>query len=604
MRSRLASSIGDEKAAGVHVGTFHSIASSMLRGLIYKLNMDNNLSKNFTILDDYGQKQVIADLSIKLGLLDSKKNKITISKYHNQIMSWKENGMTVQNVKEADNLFAITNTPLLDEPQLLINAVKIYSVYQAELENRNWCDFPDLILHMVKIFRRFPEIKQLVASRYRYIHVDEYQDTSPMQDEFITHLADSHSNLCCIGDIDQCIYMWRQSNTDIMLNFPKKWRDCNQVTIDTNYRSIQEILDIANTVIEPLRTKDGLDKLLRSSKSGTHPVDFFKVHDDAYDEAHYIASKAAEMISKGTKPCQIAILCRSGMIIRFIETALRKAQLKYVVAGAQKFSDREEIKDAIAWLTLAIKPDDYIAFERAITKPKRGFGPQKIKEIRDLVISSQISIRDAAEQLSQNYKPSTRSHKDYVALVELLDILQSIVINGSTCGEILSNILEETGYMQMRRLDEKDEQVDFRLENLDLLISEARDYMTPHGFLEDLSLQASTDRTWDGTSIILATVHASKGLEFDNVFCPAMEEGVFPNAKSEKTPYGPDEERRLAHVAWTRARKELHVSYAEFRPGGGSGLPSKYLAESGFLTKQKTTFQPADAPKIIRARRF
>ena len=601
MKARLAKALGSNIAALVQIGTFHSISSNMLRAFSYKID----LSKNYTILDDSAQKDIITDLSLRLGLLDSKKNKETISKYHGQIMSWKEQGYTLQDVLAAPDLFSITNSPLLDEPVILHNARHVFKAYQTELMDRNWCDYADLILHMVHIFRKDDDVRRQQAARFKYVLVDEFQDSSPMQNEFVTLLAKDHNNICVVGDTDQSIYEWRQAAPKIMLDFPKNWPNCKEITIDTNYRSSQEILDVSNAVVSPLRFKDGLDKLLTSDRHGPKPKDLFKVYDSGYEEADQLAHIITEKIAKGIKPSEIAILCRSGMIIRGIETALRTSQIKYIVAGAQKFTEREEIKDSIAWLTLAINPSDYISFQRIISKPTRGFGAQKINDIKNLVIRNNISIRDAAAEIATSCNPKTKTYRDYTALVEFLDIVQSITINGNSAGEILENILEESGYLEMRRTNEKDDAAEYRLENLDLLIKEARDYSNPQEFLEVIALQSASDEAWDENSIVISTVHAAKGLEFDCVFCPAMEEGVFPNSRSEKTDYGPDEERRLAHVAWTRARKELYVSYALYRMGGsGSGIPSKFIEEAGFMGEPELTYSQPDAPRKIRPRQF
>jgi DNA helicase-2/ATP-dependent DNA helicase PcrA len=600
IRERLGHLLGDDVARRICVGNFHAISSEMLRRHAQRIN----LPQRFNVLDDAGQRDVIAELAMRLGLLSSKKDKNTIMNYLNQIASWKEDGLDVEQVKAAEDLSNISTGPMMDDTDFLIRASKIFEAYQLELQTRRWCDFADLVLNMVRIFRAHPDVRDLEAGRFKYIMVDEFQDTSPVQNQWVAWMARDHRNICVVGDTDQSIYEWRNARPEIMMNFPKVWKGCAQVTIDMNYRSTQEILDVANAVVAPLRKKDGLDKLLESPRSGDHPSHFMRYYDSGRDEADEIAALAASKIDRGEVPAEIAILCRSGMIITGIERALRERGVRYVVAGAMKFTEREEIKDALAWLNIATNPMDYVHFSRLASKPSRGLGPQKIGDLRRVMMADNCSIRDAAAVLATRCKKGSAAYRTYNDLAETLDTIESILQNGPTAGAILDDILDETGYWDWRRENDKDPQHELRLENLDLIIDEASGYATPMEFLEMISLQAGADKGWGDDSIVVSTVHASKGLEFNCVFCPAMEEGVFPNARSEKTSYGPDEERRLAHVAWTRARSELHVSYAGYRMGTQSaGQPSRYLGEAGLLDAPSTFVDPR-APRRLRARKF
>lgn len=600
MRSRLGEMLGDDVARRLCVGNFHAISSEMLRRHAQRID----LPQRFNVLDEDGQKDVISNLAMGLGLLDSKKDKITILNYLNQIASWKEDGLDAEQVKGAKDLAKISTGPMADDHDFLLRSAKIFEAYQAELESRRWCDFADLVLHMVRIFRAHPDVRDLEAGRFKYIMVDEFQDTSPVQNQWVAWMGRDHRNVCVVGDTDQSIYEWRNARPEIMMNFPKTWEGCTQITIDTNYRSTQEILDVANAVVEPLRRKDGLDKRLQSPRTGDHPSGFVRYYDHGRDEADEIASLIASKIDRGTTPAEIAILCRSGMIITGIERSLRERGLRYVVAGAMKFTDREEIKDAMAWLTLASNPMDYVAFNRIASKPSRGLGPQKVGDLRRVMMQDRCSVRDAAATLLARCKKGSAAHRTYGDLVELLDTMDAILQNGSNAGAILDDILDEAGYWDWRRGNDKDPQQEIRVENLEMIVDEASEYATPLEFLEMVALQAGADKGWGDDCVVVSTVHASKGLEFDCVFCPAMEEGVFPNARSEKTSYGPDEERRLAHVAWTRARTELHVSYAGYRMGSQSGgEPSRYLAEAGLLEGPRKFVDPR-APKRLRPRRF
>ena len=603
MRHRLGALLGDDVARRLSVGNFHATSSEMLRRHSHLLG----LPSRFTVLDDDGQRDVIADLALKLGYLGTKKDKVKVMRFQSQISSWKEDGHDSDRILSEADLTQLSPGPNFDDPEFLIRAAKVFEAYQIEMETRRWCDFADLVLHMVRLFRNFPDVLKAEAGRFRYLMVDEFQDTSPVQNEWVTWMAREHKNICVVGDTDQSIYEWRNARPEIMLNFAKTWKGAKTITIDTNYRSTQQILDISNIVVEPLRAKDGLEKVLKSSKQGTPPRDFVRGYDSGFEEADTIADNIRYKIDQGETPSEIAILCRSGMIITGVERALRDRGIRYIVAGAMKFTDREEVKDAVAWLTLAANPMDYIAFSRVASKPRRGLGPQKVGEIRRLMMENAWTVREAAGAISSAAKKGSANARNFGELCDLLDHLEVIVQNGDNTGTMLDDILDETGYMEWRQQNDTDPQMDQRLENLQMIIDEGRGYRTPLEFLEMLSLQAGGDKGWGDDSVVVSTVHASKGLEFNAVYCPAMEEGVFPNARSEKTSYGADEERRLAHVAWTRARDELHISFAGYRMGNmGTGEPSRYLREAGLVgTPRAVPSAPtAGGKRRLRRRAF
>ena len=270
------------------------------------------------------------------------------------------------------------------------------------------------------------------------------------------------------------------------------------------------------------------------------------------------------------------------MIITGIERALRDRLIRYVVAGAMKFTDREEVKDAIAYLQLCVNPHDYIAFERIAGKPARGVGPKAIAAIRGIMMQERLTLLQAIGRAKDAAKPRSAALKRLAEFELEVSKMTEAVAASHDAGEALAEILEISGYLPWRKSLENDPQLEQRLDNLDFIVDEASEHARPIDFLEAMALQAGGDAKWGEDCVVVSTIHASKGLEFDVVYTPALEEGVFPNARSEMTSYGADEERRLAHVAWTRARKELHISYAGFRMGrNGASLPSRYLAEVG-----------------------
>lgn len=607
MKQRLAGMLGDHRGRQIRVGNFHSICSDILRRHATMID----LPKNFTILDDDGQRDVIATIAMERAYIQNKKDRNAVTNYLYQIASWKGDGYDDDFIASQADLGKISKGPKAGDEDFLRQAANIFVGYQEELRQNRWCDFGDLILHVVRIFRKYPDIRASEAAHYRYILVDEFQDTDPVQYEWVCMMAQDHRNICVVGDTDQSIYEWRNASPHLMANFHKNWDDCERVTIDTNYRSSQQILDVANTVVQPLREKDGLEKRLQSPQTGPEVADFFETYTSGMDEAFAIARRIEDMIVDGVRPSEIAILCRSGMIISGFERALREQQVRYTVAGAMKFTDREEVKDAISYLTLAYNPQDYISFERIARKPARGVGPQKIGEIRRLMQRKKLTVKQALDAILLDLNPRSAAARHLGLFSQQLSQMEAAAANCVTAGQAIEDILELTGYMDWRRDNEKDPQRDFRLENIEEIISEACAYDTPRDFLESMALQSAGDMKMFDDSIVLSTVHASKGLEFDVVFCPAMEDGVFPNARSEQTTFGPDEERRLAHVAFTRARQELRISWARSRMGRtGDGHPSPYLFECNMpVTDISLTAAPSrprrpDGPRKLRRRSF
>lgn len=578
MKHRLSGMLGEHRGRQIRVGNFHSICSEILRRHCSLVD----LPKTFGVLDEDGQRDVIATAAIERGYIQNKKDRNTIMMYLSQIASWKEEGFDVDFIQGHDDLASVSQGPMANDPTFLNNCANVFARYQDELRQHRWCDFADLILHVVRIFRKYPDIRAREAAQYRYMLVDEFQDTSPVQYEWIRLMARDHQNICVVGDTDQSIYEWRNARPDILMNFHKDWDNCERVTIDTNYRSSQEILDVANTVVAPLRAKDGLDKRLTSPRNGREVSDFFETYNSGLDEAYSIARRVEEMIIDGTPPSEIAILCRSKMIITGIERALRDQQVRYTVAGAMKFTDREEIKDAISYLTLAVNPMDYIALERIAKKPARGIGPQKIAEIRRIMMQKRTTVKAAVDEIALTLNPRTATARAFNSFSQQISAMEAALISSVSAGQAIEEILDLTGYLEWRQNNTKDPQMQDRLDNIHQVISEACAYDSGTDFLESMALQSAGETKMFEDSIILSTVHASKGLEFDVVFCPALEDGIFPNARSEQTAFGPDEERRLAHVAFTRARNELRLSWARSRmQRTDDGHPSPYLFEVG-----------------------
>lgn len=603
LRGRVAAMVGTEAAGKMTLGNFHAIAGDILRRHAPLMG----LSQNFTVLDDSGQRDVIGALALERGFIVNKKDTGKIAAFLEQIASWKEEGWTPEDVEAKGDVESLVLDKIGQGEGFGKQALTIFQEYQQMLIARRWCDFADLILHTVTLFKTFPEVRAREAGRYTHIVVDEFQDTSPVQNIWVRLMAQDHANLCVVGDTDQSIYEWRNARPEIMMGFEKDWPGAKAITIDANYRSTQEILDVANAVVAPLRAKDGLDKQLRGFQHGVAPKELFATYTSAMEEAEQIAREADRLIDSGHKGAEIAVLCRSGMIMRHIEKALRDRRMPYVVAGAMKFTDREEVRDALAYLTLAANPMDFVALERIAAKPTRGLGAQKIGAIRRTMIAKRCTVADAIDGILAGMGPRAASRAPLQAFATALRHAEAATVRAANAGDALERVLEESGYWAWREMQTKDPQRELRVENLARLVSEAQGYATAVEFLESMALHASNDMKWTEDCVVLSTVHASKGLEFDTVFTPAMEVGIFPNARSERTSYGADEERRLAHVAWTRARTRLYVSWAKFRPERtGMGEPSPYLEEAGLLDTGRRTLPSVGATgkRIFRPLRF
>lgn len=602
LRGRVANFVGADAARRMTLGNFHAVSGEILRRHAPLVG----IPPTFTILDDDGQRDVIATIALERGYIANRKDSGKVGAFLEQISSWKEEGWDPDDVASKGDVEALVLDKIAQGEGFGHQALDVFVTYQDMLASRRWCDFADMILHTVRIFRAHEDIRQREAGRYTHIMVDEFQDTSPVQDAWIWLMAKDHGNLCVVGDTDQSIYEWRNARPEIMMNFERTWPGAKAITIDANYRSTQEILDAANAVVAPLRAKDGLDKQLKGFTTGPAPESLFQAYTSGMDEAQSVVREAERLIVEGHKPAEIAILCRSGMIMRPIERALRDRRMPYVVAGAMKFTDREEVKDGLAYLTLAFNPMDFVAFERIVGKPRRGIGTQKIGAIRRAMITHRSSVLEGIERIRSEMNPKAAGLAPLTEMAAFLSHAHARVQGEENAGQILEALLEDSGYLLWREGNTKDPQRDARVENIERLISEAQAYPSVVDFLESMALHAGNDERWSEDSVVLSTIHASKGLEYDTVFTPAMEVGIFPNARSEKTAYGADEERRLAHVAWTRARKHLYASYALYRPErSGQGEPSPYLAEAGLLPGYRSPKpQFSTGPRRLRARSF
>ncbi len=534
------------------IGTFHSISAKILR----KHAKAVNLNYNFTIVDQDDQIRLIKNIC--------KDENIDIKKFSpNFILSiidkWKNRGWYAENV-------------LLNKNNHLEKGfLNIYKIYQEKLINLNACDFGDLILHCVKIFEKNPEIAELYSKNFKYILVDEYQDTNHIQSKWLNHLSKFHRNICCVGDDDQSIYSWRGAEIKNFLEFNKKYENTKVIRLEENYRSTQNILSVASGLIKNNQNRVG-KKLFTSGDDGELvSLEFYR---SGKDEAVGIGDKI-EKLKKNYSLNEISILVRAIFQTREFEERFLKIGIPYRIIGGIKFYERAEIKDCIAYLKIIFQKKDDLAFERIINVPKRSVGNTTIKQINEFAKLNSISLESASRKLIELNKIKPKTKIGLNSLLNLIEKWRNDFMTKISHIKLLQIILDESGYSQMLK-DKKDLENENRIENIKELLNAMKEFDNLESFLEHVALATSIDQDWDGKKVNLMTMHGSKGLEFDVVFLPGWEEGLFPHQKSieEKGESGLEEERRLAYVGITRAKKLLNISFSMNRFYQGDWIDS------------------------------
>lgn len=543
MRSRVESLID---AYGITLGTFHSICAKILRRHAEVCG----LTPSFSIIDTSDQLRIIKESLLEANL-DVKANppKIIAS----IISHWKDLGLTPEKVSQAD-----VKSPNHDA------ARRIYKSYQMKLVNSNAVDFGDLILNNVQIFLKNPDILEYYQDKYKYILVDEYQDTNPIQYLWTRMLATKHNNICCVGDDDQSIYSWRGAEIGNILKFEKDFKDAKIVKLEQNYRSTTPILKTASRLISHNKYRHGKE-LWTEGNSGEDVKVVYCWNDK--EEARFVTSEMNKRSqSRSTPLSQMAILVRAGFQTRLFEEALISLALPYKIIGGLKFYDRQEIRDILAYIRCTLNHNDNIALERIINIPKRSIGNATLAAIKSYGSENNISTFDAIKEMltSKLFKP-----KVHASLEEFCTKIASWknVFEEQSLYDGAKQIIEESGYLDMLKTENSEESKS-RIENLKEMTRAIGEFDKIEDFLEHASLVTEGDLSQKTDEAVnLMTVHAAKGLEFDLVFMPGLEEGLFPNQRSiaEEGPKGLEEERRLAYVGITRAKKELFISYAESR---------------------------------------
>lgn len=563
MQERVGQMIGGQ-AEQLWLGTFHALAAKMLRRHADIVG----LTSSFTILDSDDQLRVLKPILAERSV-DTKK--WTPQGLMGILQRWKDRGWRVDTVP-GDEATALAGVPLR----------AIYSDYQARLIALNACDFGDLLLHVLTVFQSHPDILAEYQERFRYILVDEYQDTNVSQYLWLRLLSAKHRNICCVGDDDQSIYSWRGAEVGNILRFEQDFPGANIVRLERNYRSTPAILGAASGVIR--HNSDRLGKDLRAVDA-TDPGDKVTVYStwDGESEARWVVERVEALERAGTSLGSMAVLVRAGFQTREFEERLIARATPYRVVGGLRFYERQEIRDAVAYLRLIEQPTDDLAFERIINTPKRGLGEAALQTVTMASRASGIPLLAAARSILETDELKTKARKALAEFVKLVDDWAALK-EGMEPSELAAMVLDQSGYLEFWKLDKAPE-APGRVENLNELIAALEGFGTLTEFLEHIALVMENDsKAQQGAAITLMTLHAAKGLEFDVVFLPGWEETIFPHRRAldEGGKKGLEEERRLAYVGLTRARQRVFVSHAASRRVYGqwqSAIPSRFIAE-------------------------
>jgi DNA helicase-2/ATP-dependent DNA helicase PcrA len=557
---------GEGQGGGWWLGTFHSLAARILR----RHSEHAGLKPTFTILDADDQVRLVKQL-LQAERIDDKRWPARVVSM--MIERWKDRGLTPDKVPAGES-GEIANG----------KAIEIYAQYQERLKILNATDFGDLLLHNLTIFQTRPDVLAEYHERFRYILVDEYQDTNVSQYLWLRLLAQARKNLCCVGDDDQSIYGWRGAEVGNILRFEKDFPGATVIRLEENYRSTGHILGAAAGLIAHNRGR--LGKTLWTSAGGGDKVHVRALW-DGEAEARWVGEEIETLQRKGQSLGQMAILVRAGFQTREFEDRFITLGLKYRVIGGPRFYEREEVRDAVAYLRVTAQPDDDLAFERIVNKPRRGLGDATLQTLHRLARAENISLFAAGLRLveSDELKPQARS-----SLRRLLDDFSRWqMAHAGAQGEethvadLAKTILDESGYTAMWQA-ERTPDAPGRLENLKELINALEEFGTLPAFLEHISLVMENAEGAPGDMVSLMTLHGAKGLEFDTVFLPGWEEGLLPHPRAveEKGDAGLEEERRLAHVGLTRARSRAYLSFAANRRIHNlwqSSIPSRFVSE-------------------------
>lgn len=593
MKNRVKSIIGDS-ADSLWIGTFHSIGLRIVKRY-YELI---ELKKNFLIFDESDQKILIKKVMEEDLKIDTKK--------------WNPS-IVLENIcrlKDKGFYFDDENINMIDVETINGRLLEVYKYYQEKLKELNAVDFGDLLLYPLMIFEQNPVILEEFQNKFKYILVDEYQDTNAVQDKILKLLSAKHKNICCVGDDDQSIYSWRGAEIENILRFESDFENAKVIRLETNYRSTPHILHAASCLIA--KNKDRLGKELRPCKAMIDEESKkIQVHGvwNGVEEAREIVDEIEYYQRKGIPLSQMAVLVRAGYQTRLFEEHFIRAGVSYKIIGGLRFYERQEIKDIIAYLRLLAYPQDNLSFERIINVPKRGIGDKTLQNINTYARQNHLSLFEATEEMLNSNKITGKVALNIQKFIDDFHRWRSIY-NGDSVDLLDTNkitehyqlveiMIKESGYIDMWQNSKKAE-AEAKLQNINELLGIIKsDFETINEFLEYITLFTENNQSvLDNQDYVsLMTLHAAKGLEFDVVFLPGWEMGIFPNEKStQENSSSLEEERRLAYVGITRAKKIVEIYYAGSRQVFGQwqqNLPSVFLNDLPDEDVEHTSFSSA-----------
>ncbi|MCO4753214.1 MAG: UvrD-helicase domain-containing protein [Bacteriovoracaceae bacterium] len=574
MRERIAADSHFDLGA-LQITTFHAFCSRVLRMEAQYLG----LSRNFTIYDGSEQKSVIKGILGKRGISQKEIHPSEVQYF-------------IEDAKNNGHYIGAKPDPLLDEVDKDDLFYDFFVDYEGELHKSNAVDFGGLITGVLNLFDNFPEVLERYQKRFKYLLVDEYQDTNRAQFKLVKMLSDKTRNICVVGDEDQSIYSWRGADIRNILDFEKLYSDANLIKLEQNYRSSKNIIEAASHVISRNEQRKG--KELWTDNERGDSIQIMECPDDKA-EANFVAKEVKELVVSGVDPTDIAIFYRTNAQSRVVEDALRSSKIPYRVVAGIKFYERKEIKDMLGYLRLVVNEKDSLALSRVINTPARGIGVRTLRKIEDEAVKNNVSLWELLEEMinkPEEYKHLKLSAKVKSSLAGFVSLIQEAKVcevEKRLPSTMYEKVLHESGYYEALSA-EKTYEAQARLENLEELVSAIKQYeaeaeeATMTGFLENITLDSSVDESDEPEKeVSMMTIHGSKGLEYPFVFVTGAEESLFPSYRSiESGEEAIEEERRLFYVAMTRAMKKLYILFAQGRMLWGSikfNGPSRFLDE-------------------------
>ena len=545
--------------AGWWIGTFHSMGARILR----KNPEIVGLKKQFTIIDTDDQLKLLKQV-LSFHNIDDKRWPAKNLSY--VIQRWKDKGLNPDNVDQYGSDFANNKGAIL------------YETYQKRLKTLNAADYGDLLLQNLNMFHIQPDIKNYYKNKFKFVLVDEYQDTNLCQYKWLQNIVNKNQNICVVGDDDQSIYSWRGAEVKNIFKFEKEYDKVKVIKLEKNYRSKANILNAANFLISNNKNRMGKD--LWTDDDAGEKIEIINVNNNE-EEATYISDKIEELLSSGVLLESFAILVRASYQTRAFEDRFIKIGMPYKIIGGTKFYERLEIRDALAFLRIVASDYDDLAFERIINVPKKGIGEKTIRSIEVFGREKDLSLIQATKELVKINYFSNKINNNLSNFIKLVEKWRNQkTLNAS---ELAETILDESGYTEMWQND-KSVEAESRLDNLKELINAISEFDTIRSFIEHIQLVMDNELNNKNNSVNILTFHASKGLEFENIFLPGWEEEVFPNKRAleERLNEGLEEERRLAYVGITRAQKRVWILHANSRIIHGQwfySIPSRFLSE-------------------------